>query len=273
MDNKHYLIVTGATKNRKTKEYEYKTQLSEPNIDTNGYYFIPPLDGTVEEIPLIIEKNNTKLLKKIGYDELIENYISKMYLTSRNHFNDFTTRIFKKYLNDSARSALVFEKTFPSILRMLVRRLRPNHFKKCDSLHAITGIAGEYMEEIIGDEDMQNNIDYKEEIGDMFWYVALYMRTHGILVSEVQYDTKTYSLNKSIGNLLEMNKKWLAYNKEYMLSDHSLFLNSIISHLIKMALMNGLTFSVVLFANILKLKERYPTKFTAKDAIERKDKR
>lgn len=179
-----------------------------------------------------------------------------------------TKNVLLKYISASQRTARVFNLPYAVIDIQ-------DFQKKLDIAHFGLGLSGEFLEEILGEKD-KTKIDYKEEYGDIMWYLAGYIRTRNINF-DTYYDPKLYTvkLEKSIGWLTEAAKKWFAYDNDYVIDpiEEEFHVFNVINILAANSVIKGFTLDEVLLANLAKLRKRYPEKFSGKDAVERKDKK
>lgn len=144
-------------------------------------------------------------------------------------------------------------------------------------LHAVLGIATEIIEHeegfIRGDKKNQ-----KEEIGDFFWYVALYCnrcKNFGFN-SEIESSvseglrhnlplTKYYNATVVVGDLLDQAKKSIFYK----VKPERKIVCKAFYYCIAYIVNNTFDIEKILEHNIKKLRKRYPDKFKKKDAINR----
>lgn len=191
-----------------------------------------------------------------------------MYLKELTKNEIFLSRL-ESYIKESEKTV----KKWPWYFKLIPIR----HFtKKLDSLHATIGLSGELLEEIVGADDNNEDIDYKEEYGDLCWYLALYIRTHNINLRKLDVFNMnaTKPLTKSIGVLAESSKKWMFYPKTPNIDENTICVYNIIIELHNLSQKRSFSLTEALNANIEKLSKRYnKNKFTLKDALERKDKK
>lgn len=150
-------------------------------------------------------------------------------------------------------------------------------------LHAVLGMAGEYMEVF----DAQGKDNRKKELGDVMWYVAqaIDVCLGGIGVSTT-YDAGwlftgavTHCSTPSsitlrilfmrISHSVDIVKKHIFYGKPLDFEDIASDLYVVISRIRELCLEWDIDFMDLLETNIRKLEVRYKEKFTEKEAIER----
>ena len=149
-------------------------------------------------------------------------------------------------------------------------------------LHAVLGMAGEYMEVF----NAQGKDNRKKELGDVMWYVAL-----AIDVCLGGLTTETYNaawlftgavthwstpssitlrlLFMRISHSVDIVKKHIFYGKPLDFEDIASDLYVVISRIRELCLEWDIDFMDLLETNIRKLEVRYKEKFTEKEAIER----
>ena len=147
-------------------------------------------------------------------------------------------------------------------------------------LHAILGMAGEYMEVF----DAQGKDNRKKELGDVMWYVA---QAIDVCLGDITNDTYAVELFMSaithcrpasitlrllfmrISHTVDIVKKHIFYGKPLDFQDIASDLYVVISRIRELCLEWDIDFMDLLETNIRKLEVRYKAKFTEKEAIER----
>jgi NTP pyrophosphatase (non-canonical NTP hydrolase) len=129
------------------------------------------------------------------------------------------------------------------------------------AFHGAIGLcteAGELLK-----HDSKKNLG--EELGDLCWYIALLESSLEIDLSDVLNHlindaNTTIMVNATL--VLDQFKKCLFYNKPVDKETLVELLTEIVSAIDSLAFENGYTIDEILFANIEKLKARYPHKYT-----------
>lgn len=145
-----------------------------------------------------------------------------------------------------------------------------------NAAHVTLGIVGEtdeafqaYKEYFLGLEIQSNVV---KEFGDVLWYMSELANEFNIELKVVEFQKKKdIIIHRRIGWIAENIKKYLAYNKPVdvqILSDH---LNNILSEIKYYLETVDYTLEECLDLNIEKLQKRYPEKFSAIDALDKKD--
>ena len=154
------------------------------------------------------------------------------------------------------------------------RELSPSEFRL---LHAALGIACEVLEGDLAETE-DNCV---EELGDLFWYVCLYLHLRELDVSVLYEHTRNIigkptvddeALKEAIEELLSLTKKHIFYNKE---QDLSLAITKVFQMLIFFVEQEGYNLEKILQQNREKLcgnKGRYREGYTQEEALNRRDK-
>lgn len=142
-----------------------------------------------------------------------------------------------------------------------------------DLAHMIIGMTTEVGELIVAIEN-KDVVNIAEEIADQFWYIANYctLRNLDLEVFEpfvVIKKANTTRMFLVLTELLDINKKFIAYKKEIHIDEEFRLLQYYISELAGICKAYGIDLSKALTKNINKLKARYPEKFNTKDAVVR----
>lgn len=138
--------------------------------------------------------------------------------------------------------------------------------------HAIMGMAGEAAEIMAVKFGTQSKEELDKELGDWLWYAEMGLQAIGSSLEEIENmrweNTPHIAINS--GANIEILKKWLFYGKEI---DHREIKENILKGYTWVRRMCGTEaeFVSVLAKNILKLRKRFPEKFTEADAIARVD--
>ena len=141
-------------------------------------------------------------------------------------------------------------------------------------LHGVSGVITE-LEELLGWNDEVNK---KEEVADVFWYIALLDRELVLdLVipknqksySQITNDTLIIQSFKTSSILLDFLKKKIFYNKTIDIDMFSNHTRNLFQSMCIFCYVNDISIESILDTNIAKLKARYGDKFTSEMAINR----
>jgi len=141
-------------------------------------------------------------------------------------------------------------------------------------LHGVTGVITE-LEELLGWNDEVNK---KEEVADVFWYIALLDRELELHLevpknqksySQVTNDTLIIQSFKTSSILLDFLKKKMFYNKSIDMNIFSNQTRNLFQSMCIFCYINDINIESILDTNIAKLKARYGDKFTSEMAINR----
>jgi len=141
-------------------------------------------------------------------------------------------------------------------------------------LHGVSGVITE-LEELLGWNDEVNK---KEEVADVFWYIALLDRelnlnleipTYTKEFTQLKNDALIISSFKISSLLLDSLKKKLFYNKNISFDLFSTQCKSLFDNMCVFCEVNGIDVNSILHTNIEKLKARYGDKFSSHRAINR----
>ena len=148
-----------------------------------------------------------------------------------------------------------------------------------DVLHGVIGLATENDELRIGIENMDHP-NIKEELGDMFWYIAII--TRGLKIdhewsklvetryNEIESIDDIMELERCIAELLDIVKRVMFYGTHYNGSSFEKHLKDLYLNLIVyIGFDEELDYQEILKLNINKLKARYPNKFNMDNSINR----
>jgi hypothetical protein len=150
------------------------------------------------------------------------------------------------------------------------------HCEKRDELllHGVSGVITE-LEELLGWNDEVNK---KEEVADVFWYIALLDRELSLHLkvpknqkgySQITNDTLIIQSFKSSSILLDFLKKKLFYNKTIDIDIFSNYTRNLFQSMCIFCYVNDINIESILDTNIEKLKARYGEKFSSDRAINR----
>jgi hypothetical protein len=141
-------------------------------------------------------------------------------------------------------------------------------------LHGVSGVITE-LEELLGWNDEVNK---KEEVADVFWYIALLDRelnlnlelpTYTKEFTQLKNDALIISSFKISSLLLDSLKKKLFYNKNIEFDLFSVQCKSLFDNMCVFCEVNSIDVNSILHTNIEKLKARYGEKFSSHRAINR----
>ena len=141
-------------------------------------------------------------------------------------------------------------------------------------LHGVVGVITE-LEELIGWND---DVNKKEEVADIFWYIALLDRELNLNLKIPSYDVEFTQIGndvliiqsfKTSSLLLDLLKKKLFYNKNIDITSFSDLTKSLFQSMCIFCNVNDIDVKSILNTNIEKLKARYGEKFTSERAINR----
>ena len=142
--------------------------------------------------------------------------------------------------------------------------------KAINAAHVTLGIVGEFAEFHLACQEM--NIDnIKKEGADIYWYISELANLHNIPLQINECPYWPWSIDIMVGDIAEMSKKYLAYNKpidEFKLSD---YLNHLLFYINLTFKEYEIDFEECLDMNIEKLQKRFPEKFSAELAIAKGD--
>jgi NTP pyrophosphatase (non-canonical NTP hydrolase) len=136
-------------------------------------------------------------------------------------------------------------------------------------LHATLGIVTELMEY----EDAVDDDNALEELGDIYWYVAIAADELGLTFDELkdQGAPKELSYHEIVGGLCDVMKRSCFYGVHTDIPRFTKYIGTLLHWLDWACKMNDTTPEERMEANIAKLRKRFPEKFTTQDAVERRD--
>jgi NTP pyrophosphatase (non-canonical NTP hydrolase) len=148
--------------------------------------------------------------------------------------------------------------------------------EKLDLAHMVLGIVSE-QEEFLKAVVLEDEVNQREELADMCWYVTNYCTFRGynfqnivencMNVQQEEWEQEVSAMDVFVSKLADYVKKYIAYNKPIDRESEENVLRGIIFSII---LENcGFSFDKDLERNINKLKLRFPDKFTEYDALNR----
>jgi hypothetical protein len=141
-------------------------------------------------------------------------------------------------------------------------------------LHGVSGIITE-LEELLGWNDEVNK---KEEVADVFWYIALIDRELNLNLDVPKFTKNFTQLTseslvmqsfRTSTYLLDGLKKKLFYNKSLNLDTFSAQTKSIFENMCTFCFINDIEIENILDTNIQKLKARFGDSFSSDRAIHR----
>jgi len=141
-------------------------------------------------------------------------------------------------------------------------------------LHGVSGIITE-LEELFGWND---DVNKKEEVADVFWYIALLDRELNLNLEIPKYTKQFTQLTsetlvvqsfKVSAHLLDSLKKKLFYNKSINFDTFSVQTKSIFENMCTFCFINDIEIENILDTNIQKLKARFGDSFSSERAINR----
>ena len=162
---------------------------------------------------------------------------------------------------------------------MTIKEYQEQAFRTCASLgdlrldlsHMTLGL----MSELVEFKEATDEVNEREELADIMWYIANYCNLRGydlsflvessidIFAEEKDFFTK---LTLHISALSDLVKKYVAYGKKINIVLEMEFISSLTGLIITSSIFNS---ERDLQNNIDKLKVRYPEKFTTENAINR----
>lgn len=177
---------------------------------------------------------------------------------------------------------------FSEYRKLTIRTMSNTGSDVTDSVHMVLGINTEVMGEMPGAIAKEDLVNFKEEVGDAFWYIANYCNiwniepTLEIDLSKSKFDSVKldksdagqfmilFTIAENIAELQDLDKKLLAYGKPADLQKRTDLINTIYSMLEYFCHVLGINTDRVRENNIEKLVARYPDlKFDADKAINR----
>lgn len=153
-----------------------------------------------------------------------------------------------------------------------------------NSIHMILGITSEYFEAVEAydksinpisvDQQIQATLDFKKELGDIIWYVAGLAHFNNLDFSR-GYDFKKTTVKKAIETLNSVFKANWIYDRPMMVPDKTGVplteqVQEAIYNIIYWVETQPFPIEEVMQLNIEKLQARYPDKFDANMANNRK---
>jgi len=142
-------------------------------------------------------------------------------------------------------------------------------------LHGVVGILTE-LEELM---DWNDEVNKKEEVADVFWYIALLDRELNLQLQipklndnnffQLKNETLILQTIKSSCSALDHLKKKLFYNKQIDIEKLSKNVSYIFETMCIFCLLNKIDIEKILESNINKLRARFGDKFTSERALNR----
>jgi NTP pyrophosphatase (non-canonical NTP hydrolase) len=149
------------------------------------------------------------------------------------------------------------------------------------SIHAIMGILTETAEII----EATTDVEIKDEVGDILWYMALFCDARGIyfngMLEEAEQESNNYppflssnimipfGLMREGSTLLDIFKKRMFYYKPVDEKSVSVITKKIFKYIVAYCNQEKVDIKEAMEKNIQKLAARYPDKFKSSDAINR----
>jgi hypothetical protein len=141
-------------------------------------------------------------------------------------------------------------------------------------LHGISGVITELQELL----DWNDDVNKKEEVADIFWYIALLDReldlnlkipTYSTEFTQIGNDALIIQSFKTSSILLDFLKKKIFYNKNIDVNIFSNQTRNLFQSMCIFCYINDINIESILDTNIEKLKARYGEKFSSDRAINR----
>ena len=151
-----------------------------------------------------------------------------------------------------------------------------NLITKLESLHCVIGMNTE-LHEMVDGLQAGDEVNMKEEMGDLMWYIANYDNAQESEMEELPYINnerektpfEVESIRNPIEDLLDLWKKKFFYNTDKYDSSIIVSFSHLKHECIKFANANKWDLSEIMDTNIAKLEARYPEKFTTDKADNR----
>ena len=135
-------------------------------------------------------------------------------------------------------------------------------------LHATLGIVTELMEY----EDAVDEDNALEELGDIYWYVAIAADELGLTFEELKEQSpSSVFYHEIVGGLCDVMKRACFYGVHTDIPRFTKYIGMLLHWLDWACKMNDTTPDERMKSNIYKLRKRFPEKFTTQDAVERRD--
>lgn len=135
-------------------------------------------------------------------------------------------------------------------------------------LHVAVGVHSEYNELQIAIQN-DDRINVGEEIGDIFWYLAVFCQFKNIQLFPIVPNFTSRDLNYWTSKFSNLIKREAIYNKEQDINEYIDVLQKIVYVLVNTLTTFDIKTTDSLKANINKLSERYKEKYTDLQAQER----
>lgn len=140
-----------------------------------------------------------------------------------------------------------------------------------DGAHMALGLVTE-VEEMLNGVEKEDDVNIIEEHGDCNWYIANECNIYNLSFSQL-YDVAQEMCTDydpiSLGDIVDLHKKELAYGKEMDIDELENNLIILIMRLMSVCEDWMFTYEDSLQRNIDKLQARYPEKFTSDKALNR----
>jgi len=142
--------------------------------------------------------------------------------------------------------------------------------KAINASHMVLGIVGEFAEFHLACQGMDiENI--KKEGSDICWYISELANLFDLQLKAKECIHWPFTLDIMVGDITEMIKKFLAYDKAVDVNKLDEYLCHLIFYINLIFKEYEIDFEECLDLNIKKLLLRYPDKFSQEDALAKKD--
>lgn len=138
-------------------------------------------------------------------------------------------------------------------------------------LHAAMGLVTESIE--VG--QALSHEDVREEIGDIYWYLAIACDELGVSFDDLEGAEVDGTIDpwtgviSSVGEFLDLQKKWIFYGRAIPKERLVAVLSQLYEHLARELDASDYRLDEILAENIAKLKARYGDRFTEEAAVNR----
>ena len=175
---------------------------------------------------------------------------------------------------------------FSEYRKLTPRTMSETGSKITNSIHMTLGLNTEVMGELPDAIAQEDIVNFKEEIGDAFWYLANYCNIWDLEPQSIEFPAEffnqhkldksdggqfmvIFSLGQTIALLQDLDKKELAYAKDGDSEMRRKLVNTIFVTLEYLGFIFGADTGKIRQTNIDKLIARYPDKFEAELANNR----
>lgn len=147
-------------------------------------------------------------------------------------------------------------------------------------LHASLGVITEICELIESADLDDDDLNAKEELGDVLWYIAIGADelevTFGELLEAANFDLKSMEdqapglvVAQLLGTLADIHKRGCFYGLDTDVAKMTVWLGNALVVVKHVCEEKEISLQDCMKANIAKLTKRYPEKFTTEDAVNR----